>query len=185
MRNYDRRILAGMVTLLLAACSTESDVSEKSSGKLHACEIVAGSEVSRIAGAEVVASNVDVEYSAGKEAFSQCTHTLEGPRPRVTVQLRTFESSKTMSRQVDADKERTSDDGSGYGIKFAEAIEAGIDIGGVGDTAYIFEMFGTQYLVAYKNARAEVRVWTPIGKDGKERAVEIGKAVATEALRQL
>ena len=185
MKNHNRIIFAVLATLLLASCGSENRGAGTSPALVRACEIVPGAEISRIAGAALIESNVDVERTDGTDVFSQCTHTLEGARKRVTVQVRTSAAPMAMSRQLDADKERSNDDGTGYGNQFAEAIEAGSDIEGLGDAAYIFEMHEILFVVAYKDKHVEVRVWAPIGKDGKEWALQTIKAIAAAALQNL
>lgn len=186
MKNHNRTILAGLATLLLAACGSDnSSAGNYSAADVRACEIVPGTQISRIAGAALIESNVDVERTDGTDVFSQCTHTLDGSRNRVTVQVRTSAAPMAMSRQLDADRERARDDGTGYGIQWADAIEAGSNISGLGDAAYTFEIDETLFVVAYKDKHVEVRVWMPVGKEGKERALVIDKEIAAAALGKL
>ena len=185
MRNRNQSSFVVLASLLLAACGADSKSVTISAEEVHACEIVSGAEVSRIAGAALVESNVDVERSANGDAFSQCTHTLEGSHNRVTVQVRTSSTPMAMSRQLDADKERASDGGSSYAVEFADAIMAGTDISGIGDIAYTFELYETLYLVVYKAKHVEVRVWMPLRSTSKEQALRIEKEIAQAALQQL
>jgi hypothetical protein len=173
---------AVLAAVLLAACGSDSKGVAIAANEVHACEIVSGAEVSRIAEAALVESNVDVERSAGGDAFSQCTHTLEGAYKRVTVQVRTSKAPMAMSRQRDADLQRSSDDGSSYAIEFANAIEAGTDISGIGDVAYTFEIYDTLYLVVYKGKHLEVRVWMPNRSISNEQALRIEKEIAQAAI---
>jgi hypothetical protein len=175
----------GLGVLLLAACGPDSDGAAQSTVELHACDLLPGTEVSRIAGAAFIESNVDSERSAGSDAFSQCTHTLEPPRKRVTVQVRRSGAPMAMSKQVDADLLRTSDDSSGYSIKLAEAIDAGTDINGLGDVAYAFEMDETLFVVAYVDKHYEVRVWTPIGSESREQMLRIDQEIVQAVIDRL
>lgn len=185
MKNRNRMVSAGLATLLLASCGSDNSSAGYSGGEVHACEIVPGTVISQIAGAALVESNVDVERTNGNDAFSQCTHTLQGPRNRVTVQVRTQAAPMAMSRQNDADRMRAADDSTGYSVEWADAIEAGSNISGLGDVAYAFEISETVFVVAYKNKHVEVRAWTLIGQEGRERALEISKAAVARALEQL
>jgi hypothetical protein len=99
--------------------------------------------------------------------------------------LRTSGAPMSMSEQLDADVVRASDDSTGYSIKFAEAIDTGADISGLGDVAYAFEIDETLYVVAYKDRHVEVRVWTPIGSDSKEQVLRIEKEIVRAAIDQL
>lgn len=139
MKNHNRTILAGLATLLLASCGSDNSSAGNTPTAVRACEIVPVAEISRIAGAALIESNVDVERT----------------------------------------------DGTGYGSEFAEAIEAGSDIQGLGDAAYTFEIHETLFVVAYKDKHVEVRVWAPIGKDGKAWALQTVKAIAAAALQNL
>jgi hypothetical protein len=174
-----------LATALLTACGSGGEGVADAVQEAHACDIVTGAEVSRLAEGTLVESNVDVERTSSSGSFSQCTHTLDGSHRRVTVQVRASGKPLEMSRQTDADEARASDDGTGYGVQFAEAIEAGQSISGLGDFAYTFEIGGTLYVVAYKDMRSAVRVWMPTGADGNEPALRIGKKIAQAALDQL
>jgi hypothetical protein len=185
MKKLNQMVIAGLAALLLVACGSDNNVAAIQAAELHACELLPGAEVSRIAGAALIESSVDVERNAGNDAFSQCTHTLDGSRKRVTVQVRKYDAPMGMSRQSDADEMRASDDDTGYSLEFAEAIDAGTDISGLGDAAYAFEIGGTLYLVAYKDRHIEVRVWTPIGSDSNEQVLRIEKEIVQAVFDQL
>ena len=180
-----RLACGGLASLLAVSCGSDSSGVGKSVIELHACDVVPGIEISRIVGGAHIASNVDVERNYGANAFSQCTHTLDGSHKRVTVQVGRSGKPIETSRQADADKERVSDDGTGYGIKYADAIEAGRDISDLGDLAYTYEIGGTLYVVAYRDKQVEVRVWMSIGADSKEGVLQIAKEIAQSAIDQL
>jgi hypothetical protein len=185
MKNRNQTGFAVLATLLLVSCGSDSNGVAIAANEVHACDIVSGAEVSRIAEAALVESNVDVERTSGSDAFSQCTHTLEGNRKRVTVQVRTSAAPMAMSKQLDAERQRASDDGSSYAIEFGDAVAAGTDISGIGDVAYTFELHETLYLVVYKDKHLEVRVWMPLRSTSKEQALRIEKEIARAAIDQL
>jgi hypothetical protein len=184
MNHRNQWVYAGLATLLLASCGSDSGGAEYPVSEVHACEIVPGTEISQIAGVAVTESSVDVERSAGGDAFSLCTHTLEGSRKWVAVQIRTSGAPMSMSRQSDADVVRSADDSTGYSKKFAEAIDAGTEISGLGDVAYAFEISETLVLVAYQGRHVEVRVSMPTRSDDKERLLKIEREIAEKALEQ-
>ena len=185
MKNHSPTGFAVLAAVLLTSCGSDSKGVATAARAVHACEIVTGAEVSQIAAATLVESNVDVERSAGGDAFSQCTHTLEGAHKRVTVQVRTSVTPMAMSKQQDADRERASDDGSSYAIEFGDAIAAGTDISGIGDVAYTFELYETLYLVVYKAEHAQVRVWMSLRSTSKEQVLRIEKEIARTAIDRL
>ncbi len=174
-----------LASVFLAACGSGSEGVANAVEEVHACDIVPGAEVSRIAAGALIASNVDLERNTSSDSFSQCTHTLDGGQRRVTVQIRRSAKPLGVSQQADADEARAEDDGTGYGIQFAEAIEAAQSISDLGDLAYTFEIGGTQHVVAYKDKQIAIRVWMSIGSDSKERVLAIEKAIAQAALDQL
>lgn len=171
--------------MLLAACGSGSGSAEISAGELHACEIVPGVEISRLVGGALIGSNVDVERNSGADAFSQCTHTLDSSPRRVTVQVRRSGKSAEVSRQEDADKARAADDGTGYGIKFAEAIEAGKDIDDLGVISYAFEIGETLYVVAHKDKQSAAQVWMSVRADNRELVLQYAEEIARLAIDQL
>lgn len=185
MKNRKQILFAGAAAVLLASCGSGGNDTAVAAGEVHACEILPGAEISRIAGGTLIGSNVDVERNSGATAFSQCTHTLGDPHRRVTVQIRRSGTPIDTSRQAGADKERSADDGTGYGIQLAEAMEAGTDIPGLGDVAYTFKMDETLFLVANKDKHVEVRVWTAIESAGNEDALRIVKEIARATLSNL
>ncbi len=184
MKNYKQTLLAGLA-VFIASCGSDGKGAAIAAGEVHACEILPGAEVARIAGAALVGSSVDAEQNYGTTAFSQCTHTLDGSHRRVTVQIRRSGTPIDTSRQAGADKVRLTDDGSGYGIQFAESIEAGTDIHDLGHAAYFYEIEETLHLVAYKDKHVEVRVWMAVGKASKEQVLRVEKEIALTVIKQI
>ncbi len=180
-----RFVCAGIVAFLFTSCGLDGTGGVTSASEIHACDVLPGIEISRIVGGSLIRSDVDVERNAGDSAFSQCTHTLDGSHRRVTVQVHRSSERTETSRQADADKERARDDGTGYGIQYAEAIEAGRAISGLGDLAYAFEFGGTLHVVAYWGKQFGVRVWMSVGTDSEEQVLQIAKEIVQEVMNQL
>jgi hypothetical protein len=177
-------MLAGIVFSLLGACSSESNGDAEPVVALHACEILPDPEIGRIVGRQVSQSNVDVERNEGTNAISQCTWSFDDAGDRVTLQLRRQRAANVISRQADADRERTKDDGTGYGVEFATAIEAGTDIEGLGDFAYSFEVHGLVWVVVFWDDHYDMRVWMATDS-GKDRAIQVGTEIARTAMAKL
>lgn len=136
--------------VLTAACSSGGSESATPGGAIHACEIAPAAEVARIFAMPVKDATPSLESANGSTAFSQCSYRFEDGGAGLAVQIRRSPSLKSKSRASDAATAREQKDALGIGADVADAIDAGVDIKGLGDSAYEFEEAGSyRQLVVY------------------------------------
>lgn len=182
--NRKPRDIALLSVLVLAACGAGDGNAGSLQGELKACELLPAADVEKLLNDKIVSSSEDVNTVNGAYAFSQCTHKVAGSGKQLTVQVARSGVPFKMSRQADADKSRAEDDGTGWPIKMAIAIEEGQDISGLGDSAYAFE-FGPTHVVAYWDEHFKIAVMMSNEGLGAEKTLQVAKVAAQTVIDNL
>ncbi len=163
---------AVLITMLLGACDGGSRAGTPAEA-IHSCEILPADEVSRIFDVAVTDATPALESVNGSTANSQCSYRFENGTAGLTVQIRRSPSMGTKSRSTDAALARQQKDSLGIGEDVARAIEAGIDIKGLGSAAYEFEETGSyRQLVVYWDDHYQLTILHFGDTDGPAQATK-------------
>ncbi|HRX90995.1 MAG TPA: hypothetical protein P5528_16265, partial [Steroidobacteraceae bacterium] len=120
----------------------------------------------------------------GKHAMSQCSYSLAN-FGQLTLQLTRSGKPIGVSRQADADRERARDDGTGFGVAMADAIESGADLPGLGSLAYQYRNDDAMHLVAYWDKHYSAWLWMNSDAAGEARVTQIEQDVARAVIQRL
>ncbi len=176
-------LLVPALALMVSCDDSGSESATALTGDLRACELLPAEEVARLIGEPVPTSTPFTESTNGAYALSQCKYSSADQRSGLTMLIRRSGVPITPeSREADAERQRSEDDGTGAYKALADAIVAGKNVDGLGDLAYAFELSG-HHLTAYFKDHYEIRLTLHNGGDAGE-ALQIAEEAAKFVIDQ-
>jgi len=152
---------------------------------IDACEWLSKDEVESILGTEVGDCKVLIDYVSenGQDIASQVAYYSEtGPDRHVGLLIKRTSVNVSPSSRIDYAEKSKSEDTMGAGNEMYEAVMQGMDIQGLGDVAFTYEMFGHNLIVFWKG-RYQMII-TIYGQDN-EKNIDFQKKVASKIINGL